>query len=154
MTEETNDKRSLTRAAIMLGTYLICVGIVVRYFLVDFPNCDNDRDTQIIWALLTFPLLFLGKFVIIILAIAAILSMGGVGKLGQLICFILYLSISYGPYLLLFWHALKPKNKWLMYLFIAWSIANTTAFLYTKGYFKTSRVEQPKTSTEVRELRR
>ena len=155
MEEETKDKRSLTHAAIMLGTYLICASIPVFYFLGSYPNYDHDRGTQIIWALFTFPLFFLGKLVIIIMAIAAILSLGGVlGKLGELIYFILFLAICYGPYLLLFWHALKPKNKVLLYLFIAWSIANTTGFLYTKGYFRKSRADRPRDSLEVRDLRK
>ena len=155
MEEETKDKRSLTHAAIMLGTYLICVGIPIFYFLGSYPNYDHDRGTQIIWVLFTFPLFFLGKLVALITGFVALVAMGAkLNGLGGLIFLLIFVGLSYVPYLLLFWHALKPKNKVLLYLFIAWSIANTTGFLYTKGYFRKSRADRPRDSLEVRDLRK
>jgi hypothetical protein len=83
----------------------------------------------------------------------AIIAMGAKWTgIGEFIFLLFLLAICYGPYLLFFWHALKPKNKWLMYLFILWSIANATGFLYTKGVFKKSRVDRPRDSLEVRDL--
>jgi hypothetical protein len=150
MEEETKEKRSLTHAVIMLGTFLICAGVVVLYFLTYYPNYDRDRDSQIFWALLTFPTLCLCKIATLLMALFCVLGMGfNPEGMGYFIFAVFFMLLCNGPYLLLFWYALKPKYKWLMYLFIAWSIANATGFLYTKGYFK-SRDDHPKTSTEAR----
>jgi len=155
MEEETKDKRSSFNAGVMLGTYLICAAIPVFYFLGSYPNYDHDRESRIIWTLLTFSLLFLGKLVIPIMGLIVIIAMfASLNVIVGLIFLVLLLGICYGPYLLLFWHALKPKNKWLMYLFILWSIANAAGFLYTKGFLKKSRVDRPRDSLEVRDLKR
>jgi hypothetical protein len=155
MTEETKEKRSLTHAAIMLGTYLICVSIPVNYYLVKYHACNNDSDFLILMALLTFPMIFLEQFVLYIMGMFALVAMDSHGgnPFGHLFL-ILFVCLCYGPYILLFWRALKVKNNGLMYLFIAWSIANAVGFLYTEGYFKTRRMEEPRNSTEVRDLRR
>jgi len=125
MTEETKEKRSLTHAAIMLGTYLICVSIPVNNCLVKYYACNNDSDFLILMALLTFPMIFLEQFVLYIMGMCALIAMDSHGgnPMGYLFL-ILFVCLCYGLYIRLFWRALKPKNKRLMYLFIAWSIAS------------------------------
>jgi hypothetical protein len=155
MEEETKDKRSFINAAVMLGTYLICASIPVFYFLGSYPNYDHDRESQITWTLLTFPTLCLGKISTLIMALFAVIGMGLTPSgIGYIIYACFYVILCYGPYILLFWHALKPKNKWLMYFFILWSIANAIGFLYETGYFRKSRADRPRDSLEVRDLKR
>ena len=125
MTVETKEKRSLTHAAIMLGTYLICVSIPVNNCLVKYHACNTDSDFLILMAVLTFPMIVLERFVLYIMGMFALIAMDSHGgnPIGYLFL-ILFVCLCYGPYILLFWRALKPKNKRLMYLFIVWSIAS------------------------------
>jgi hypothetical protein len=69
--------------------------------------------------------------------------------------FYLYASVfvilCYASYIFFFSIATYFKNKWLVCLFILWSIVNTTGFLYTKGLFKKSSVDHSRHSSEMRD---
>ena len=131
MAEEKNDTRSFFNAAVMLGTYLICASIPVFYYLVNYHNCDHDRDNQLVGALLIFPILYLGKLSMLIMGVYAIIGMGlNITGIGVYLYGFGFVILCYAPYALLFWRALKPKNIWPFRLFIIWSVANAVGFFF------------------------